>query len=192
MFKIKTFVPVILLAVALMMVAGCTGPSSVANPPVQPGPSSAKPVTPPDAGTSASVPVSSNRTTAATPTSPTDTNVPVRANHLEVVYFHMNQRCVTCLCFEERVNEVLETYFSDAINSGRLVYRVLNAQDPQNAALARKYKAVGSQLFLNSVVNGFDNIDDIQEIWDWNCRTDQGGFDSKVKNAVEQRLKVLG
>jgi len=86
---------------------------------------------------------------------------------------------------------VIETYFNDAIKNGQLTYEVLNAQEPRNASFVKKYKAVGSQLFLNTVVDGFDNIDDIQDIWNWECRTNQHGFDLKVKNAIEQRLKSL-
>jgi hypothetical protein len=110
------------------------------------------------------------------------------STRLDVIYFHVNQRCVTCLCFEEHVNTVIEKYFGDAIASGKLTYRVLNSQEPQNAALAKKYGAVGSQLFINKVVNGFDNIEDIQSIWDWNCRNNPAGFELKVKNIIEQSL----
>jgi len=116
---------------------------------------------------------------------------PVLQNRIDVVYSHMNQRCPTCLCFEERINTVIEKYFSEQLNSGKLTYKVLNAQEAQNAAFAKKWGAVGSQLFINSVTNGFDNIEDIQDIWNWDCRTNQRGFDLKVKNAIEQRLKGL-
>jgi hypothetical protein len=110
-------------------------------------------------------------------------------NRVDAIYFHMNQRCVTCLCFEEHVNNVIGKYFGDAIANGKLTYRVLNAQLPGNAALARKYQVVGSQLFINSIVNGFDNIEDIQDIWNWGCTNNPDGFELKVKNLIEQRLK---
>ena len=103
----------------------------------------------------------------------------------------MNQRCPTCLCFEERINTVIEKYFSDAITSGKLTYKVVNAQDPLNGSFAKKFKAVGSQLFINTIVNGFDNIEDIQDIWNWDCRNNRPGFDLKVKNVIEQRLSGI-
>jgi hypothetical protein len=113
-------------------------------------------------------------------------------NRVDVIYFHVNQRCVTCLCFEKRVNHLIEANFSGLINSGKLTYQVLNAQLPQNAAIARKYGAVGSQLFINTIINGVDNIEDIENIWNWNCNNNPGGFELKVKNAIEQRLTKLG
>jgi hypothetical protein len=117
--------------------------------------------------------------------------IPTLSTRVDVVYSHMNQRCPTCLCFEERINTVIEKHFGDAIASGKLTYKVVNAQDPLNSSFAKKFKAVGSQLFINTIVNGFDNIDDIQDIWNWDCRTNQTGFDLKVKNAIEMRLKSL-
>jgi hypothetical protein len=69
-----------------------------------------------------------------------------------------------------------------------LTYRVLNAQIPENAAIANKYGAVGSQLFINRIVNGYDDIEDIQSIWNWNCRNNPNGFELKVKNIIDLSL----
>jgi hypothetical protein len=173
------------IAVSVLMITGCSGNSPAANqPPVQPATN--------QTAISPQQSISSNQSASATVKVPAVTqSPPVLASRIDAIYFHMTQRCVTCLCFEERVNYVIEKYFGDAISSGKLTYRVLNAQEPQNAALAKKYKVVGSQLFINSIVNGFDNIDDIQDIWDWNCRNDRPGFDLKVKNTIEQKLKAL-
>jgi hypothetical protein len=125
------------------------------------------------------------KTTGAKPTAE-----PV--NRVDVIYFHVNQRCVTCLCFEEHVNNVIDKYFGNDIASGKLTYRVLNAQLPQNAAIAQKYGVVGSQLFINTISNGVDNIENISKIWDWNCRNNPQGFELKVKNTIEARLNVQG
>ncbi len=184
MFQTKT-VLAFLTAACILLIAGCSGNAPAASQPSMP------PATTPNAASSQQS-TSSNQSASSAVKTPAATQAPpVLASRIEVIYFHMTQRCVTCLCFEERTNYVIEKYFGDAISNGKLTYRVLNAQEPQNAALARKYKVVGSQLFINSVVNGFDNIEDIQEIWDWDCRNDKPGFDLKVKNAIEQRLKAL-
>ncbi|MBN1376282.1 MAG: hypothetical protein JXA01_09015 [Dehalococcoidia bacterium] len=112
-------------------------------------------------------------------------------NRIDVVYFHVNQRCVTCLCFEEHINSVIEKYFTNAIESEKLTYRVLNAQIPQNAEIAGKYGAVGSQLFINTITGGEDHIEDIANIWYWNCRNNPKAFELKVRSVIEQQLKVL-
>lgn len=118
-------------------------------------------------------------------------NIQPAETRVEVVYFHAAQRCVTCLCFEEHINAVIDKYFQDAISKGKLVYRVLNVQAAANRTIAQKYKAVGSQLFINTVMNGVDNIVDVQEIWDWECRTKPTSFEEKVKSTIENYLKQV-
>jgi len=110
---------------------------------------------------------------------------------VDVVYFHATQRCVTCLCFEEHINTVMERYFQDALQSGRLTYRVLDVQKSENKELARKYGAVGSQLFINVIKDGVDNITDIQEIWDWGCRSKPLEFERKIRQAIEKGLSEV-
>ena len=177
----------------IVLLAGCAAPATNPAPPAVQTPVQDMTVTvsptasqPPAGQIPASVQVASDNGTPVAAQLPSPLS-----NRVEVIYSHMNQRCPTCLCFEERTNYVIATYFKDAIESGKLTYRVLNAQEPQTAPFFQKYKAVGSQLFLNTIVNGFDNIEDIQDIWNWDYRTDKSGFDLKVKNAIEQRLESL-
>jgi hypothetical protein len=112
----------------------------------------------------------------------------VLPDRVDVVYFHQAQRCPTCLCFEERVRYVVGTYFQNELDSGRMTFGVYDISDRNNDAIVNKYGAVGSQLFINTVRGGNDNIKDIQEIWSWNCRGDKPGFDQQVRNVIQQSL----
>jgi len=107
----------------------------------------------------------------------------------EAVYFHLNARCVTCLCFEKQINYVMGTFYETEKNNGKLIYKVLNAQEKQNADAVKKYKAVGSQFFVNTIINGIDHIKDIQAIWDWNCTKDINGFNQKIRIIIDRSLK---
>jgi hypothetical protein len=109
-------------------------------------------------------------------------------DRVDVVYFHRPQRCPTCLCFEERIRYVISTYFQDELNSGHMTFGVYNIGDSKNAAIVKKYGAISSQLFINTVKDGTDHITDIQDIWSWNCRSDKEGFDQQIKNVIEQSL----
>ena len=113
------------------------------------------------------------------------------ADRVDVVYFHRPQRCVTCLCFEERVIHVIDTDFQDELNSGKLTFQICNIGDSKNAAIVKKYGAIGSQLFINTVKDGIDNIKDIQEIWSWHCASNKEGFDQRVKSVIEQSLEDI-
>ncbi len=179
------------MVTGIILLVGCTSVTTINQPPATNEPITLQPVT-------SSADSTADNATVTTPlpdvqpispmTNPTAQKTATTENRVDVIYFHLNQRCVTCLCFEQHVNHVIETYFNDAITSGKLTYRVLNAQEPQNIDIAKKYGAVGSQLFINTVVNGFDNIEDIQDIWNWNCRNNPGGFELKVKDVIENSL----
>ncbi len=83
----------------------------------------------------------------------------------------------------------MKTYFQNELNSGKLTFQVCDIGDKQNAAIVRKYGAIGSHLFINNVSGGTDHIRDIQEIWSWHCPNDKQGFDQKVKDVIEQSLR---
>jgi hypothetical protein len=177
-----------LLLAGIILLAGCSGsPSNPSPPPVQtPVQAAGQPTAPPTSQSPASIPGTADN---VTPVAVQPQSIP--PNRVDVIYFHVNQRCVTCLCFEQQVNHVIEAYFGDAITSGKLTYRVLNLQKAENTTIARKYGAVGSQLFINTVVNGKDHIEDIQDIWNWNCRNNKPGFDLKVRSVFEYSLKEI-
>lgn len=111
-----------------------------------------------------------------------------QTNIVEVVYFHTAQRCVTCLCFEERITYVIDTYFNDEIENGKLKYIVADISDKNNASIVDKYQAYASQLFINTIIDNEDHIYYISEIWNWKCTKDKPGFDDKIKSLIEQAL----
>lgn len=123
------------------------------------------------------------------PSEPSETTT--APDRVDVVYFHRPRRCVTCLCFEERLRHVVRTYFQDEVDSGKLTLEVLNLGDKENAATVNKYGAFGPQLFINTVRDGADHIRNIEEIWSWGCRSDKEGFDQAVKNLIEQSLEEV-
>ncbi|MEJ2738757.1 MAG: nitrophenyl compound nitroreductase subunit ArsF family protein [Dehalococcoidia bacterium] len=109
-------------------------------------------------------------------------------SRVEVVYFHTPSRCAKCLCFEERVIYVVNTYFKDQVADGTLTLTICDLSDGEKASLIRKYDAFASQLFVNTVVNNIDEIKNIEEIWDWHCLDDSQGFDAKLKDVIGQAL----
>ena len=109
-------------------------------------------------------------------------------DRVDVVYFHRPQRCKTCICFEERISYVVNTYFQEELADGKLTFKVLNVGDEENAVVASKYNAISSQLFINTVTEGVDHIEDIREIWAWGCTRNEEGFDEAVRTTIEQSL----
>jgi hypothetical protein len=138
-------------------------------------------------GCSATTPSQTQAPEGEPPTSSPTTTTTVK---VDLLYFHRPQRCTKCLCFERRVSDVVSEYFQDQINSGQLTFQILNIGDKENYALVQKYGAVGSQLFINTIINGEEHIKDVQEIWSWDCTRDTDRFDREVKNIIELSLYV--
>jgi hypothetical protein len=120
---------------------------------------------------------------------PIQDDLSILPDRVDVVYFHRPQRCPTCLCFEERIRYVVSSYFQNELNSGKMTFGVYDIGDSKNADIVKKYSAISSQLFINTVKDGSDNIKDIQDIWSWGCRTNKQAFDQQVKNVIEQSLR---
>ena len=109
-------------------------------------------------------------------------------NRIEVAYFIAVQRCTACECVQERLDNVINKSFSDAVSQGKLIYTVLKLQDEGSKATVKKYRATGSQLFINLVMNGVENIVEVLDVWDWDCRGKPAEFEQKLKSEIERYL----
>jgi hypothetical protein len=83
----------------------------------------------------------------------------------------------------------VETYFKNELDSGKLTFEVFDLGDKRNAGIANKYKAVGSQLFINVVKDGVDHIKHIQDVWMPKYLNDQEAYDELIQNSIKQALK---
>jgi hypothetical protein len=90
---------------------------------------------------------------------------PGQAEHVAVVYFHRTQRCASCIEAERLTRKTLDTYFADRLKSGGMSLVVADVQKPQNAALARKYEASGSSLYLGILNGGVEYILPVNDVW---------------------------
>jgi hypothetical protein len=117
---------------------------------------------------------------------PNSNNSSGPADRVDVVYFHRTQRCSSCLYAENETLYTLETYFADELASGKLTFQSINVGDSQNAAIVEKYGAYASQLFINTIKDGTDHIEEVTDIW-YAIHNDEA-FIEIVKNKVEQSL----
>ena len=115
-------------------------------------------------------------------------NQTMPADKVEVAYFHRSKRCETCIYAEERITYIINTYYQNELSSGKLVFGVYNVTEKQNQAIMQKFGAFGSQLFVNAIRNGVDNIKYIQEIWNWGVIDNEQVFDKTVKDIINRSL----
>jgi len=118
--------------------------------------------------------------------SPTSGTSPSLTDRVEVVYFHRTQRCSTCRYGEAGIRYTVETYFKDELASGRVTFQVINVEDEENAAIVNKYGASYLTLLINTIRNGTEHIEEIDEIWYY--IGDNEAFIKTVKSKIEISL----
>lgn len=64
-------------------------------------------------------------------------------NDVEVYYFHMTSRCVTCLTVEAEARKNIELLYPDQVKTGKISFTALNLEETTG-------KAVGNRLGVNS------------------------------------------
>jgi len=111
---------------------------------------------------------------------------PTPAEKVEVVYFYRAQRCTGCVYAETTTQYTLETYFADELASGKITFATLNVGAEENAAIAEKYGAYSSSLFINTIIDGTDHIEEITEIWF--VLGDDEAFVEVVRSKIEESL----
>jgi len=89
----------------------------------------------------------------------------VPADRTKVVYFYRTQRCYSCIYAEEGTRYTVETYFEDELDNDKVTFEVLNVEGEENATIVKKYGAFTSSLFINTIRDGTDHIEEVTDIW---------------------------
>ena len=105
-------------------------------------------------------------------------------------YFHGTYRCSTCQTIERYSREAIENYFSKELRDGRLEFKPLNTDEPENQHFIQDY-----QLFTKSLVITLYR-DDKQIKWKnmtevWVHVGDKENFYKYVKNEIDSLLKEI-
>lgn len=109
----------------------------------------------------------------------------VENGNLEVLYFHGKQRCVTCNAIESLTNEVLRESFSDQLDSGEIIMRVIDISKKENEAVADKHEVTWSSLIL---VKG-DTIRNMTELGFSYAKNSPDIFKERLKVEINELLK---
>lgn len=84
-------------------------------------------------------PDTAQRPAAAQATEENALNVSAVDHMLVVYYFHGNKRCYTCRTIEAYTEEAIKTGFPEELESGRLVWKAVNVDDPENEHFVQDY-----------------------------------------------------
>ena len=109
------------------------------------------------------------------------------ADKIEVVHFHATQQCWSCITVGEYALKTIKEKFPEEYESGKIVYKDINAELPANNDIVLKYQASGSSLFINAIIDGKDNIEEDATVWRLVTNETQyvSYFENKLKNILK-------
>jgi hypothetical protein len=87
------------------------------------------------------------------------------ADKIEVVHFHATQQCVSCITVGKYALKTIQDKFPEEYKSGKIVFKEINGELPENREIVTKYQARGSSLFVNAVQGDKDNIAEDVTVW---------------------------
>lgn len=129
--------------------------------------------------------------TQQTPAQATPTSLPNQGqdDQVKVVYFHRANRCHSCTTIEQAARNAIETDFADQLRTGELAFQVLNVEDRANSATVERYGAHTSSLFINTVQDGRDHIEEVTDAW--LVVNDSEALASLIKSEIQEHLESI-
>ena len=106
---------------------------------------------------------------------------------VEVFYFHLTRRCVTCQAVENVSREAVSEIYADEIKQGKVIFRALNIEDKETEPEAERAKATGQCLL---VISGETRIDLTSEGFMY-AKTNPDRLKEELKKAIDPLLKEM-
>jgi hypothetical protein len=105
-------------------------------------------------------------------------------------YFHVTVRCTTCKTIEAYSREAILSHFKDDLDRGRLEWRVVNVQLPENRHFVKDYQLFTKSVVLVHIANGkqqsYKILNDI-----WELVGDKARFQAYIDKEVRGYLARL-
>lgn len=110
-------------------------------------------------------------------------------DHVEVMYFHGKQRCVTCMAIEKYAREVVEQDFVNEKKKGKVVFKVIDISTDEGAKVAKDYRVTWSSLYVNSWKNGKETRNNMTPFAFKNARSHSDEFKKGVTGKIKELMK---
>ncbi len=112
----------------------------------------------------------------------------VEKSALTVYYFHGHVRCTNCINFEHFTDELLKRDFAKDLESGRIQWKVVNVDLPENSHFVDDYKLYTKSLVLVPHKSGKPGGDykNLTKIWQY--AGDKAKFQAYVKEEIAKAL----
>jgi hypothetical protein len=105
-------------------------------------------------------------------------------DRVELLYFHRTERCTSCNDAEQYLRDTLDTYYADAVRSGRLSLQSIDYQNDR--AMAEKYHVKVQGLKIRTIDGGQENVKNVPEIWSY--VGDRAAYMGFMKSVIDKEL----
>ena len=112
------------------------------------------------------------------------------ADRIEVIDFHNERRCETCLEIEKLTKTTLNEDYADAMKSGLISFKLINVDDKANADMVHKYTAYGTTLIVSSVKGGAEEFTDLTNFAFLNFNKEEK-FKATLKKEIDAALQRI-
>ena len=112
------------------------------------------------------------------------------STRIEVIDFYGTHRCVTCEAIEAHAKYTIETFFQEAVEEGMLEFKTVNVDDDTNYAIAERFEATGTALFINVIKDGKEQHIDLTN-FAFAKGKDKEAFSAFLRTKIDEQLKAL-
>lgn len=106
---------------------------------------------------------------------------------VQIYLFHSTQRCRTCIAIGRLAEDTINEFYQAELQEGKIEFREINIDLPENQALAKKFQASGSSLFINNYNEGKDHI--TENIKVWRLANNEAEFKNYFKDELDKLLR---
>ena len=117
-------------------------------------------------------------------------DVTVVKNKIEIIDFYTTHRCKTCLKIESNTKNLLQTAYKKEMKAGKITFRTINIDKKENYAIAERFEAAGTALFINVIKNGKETHIDLTDFAFMKAFNDKE-FATELKAKIDKQLKTL-
>lgn len=121
----------------------------------------------------------------STPNIQQEAPVVTQADQVDVIHFHGTTQCWSCVQLGDFALATLEERFGPELASGKIIFKHINAELPENKETVELYQARGSSLFINAIKDGENHIREEVKVWQLITQED------KFKDYLEKEIRQL-
>lgn len=90
---------------------------------------------------------------------------PETSPYIEVIHFHGTNQCYSCQTVGAYAEETVNTYFADELRSGKLVFKHVNYDLPENEELVQRYGVAYSSLWMGTYTKDGFSAEQNMDVW---------------------------